>query len=145
MGMRAHQKAEINDKPLFGTLPVVAKFHTTGDAIVLGLKHSISGEYLWAVRVESLMEWTPPSDPKKDVEEDALMFPLRLPHSDLIEFTPVVNTDSHRRLRAQLDKLISHLPTLRAAKIRSIADLEKFAQMGYEKSIKAALLACTLL
>ena len=88
----ADVKAEINDKPLFGTLPVVAKFHTTGDAIVLGLKHSTSGEYLWAVRVESLLEWTPPSDPKKDVEEDALMFPLRLPHSDLAEFTPVVNT-----------------------------------------------------
>ena len=30
-------KAEIKDTPLFGTLPVVAKFHTTGDAIVLGM------------------------------------------------------------------------------------------------------------
>ena len=50
---------------------------------------------------------------------------------------PLVKTSTHD-LPAMLDKLISHLPSMKAAKMRSIADIKKHGKVGYDTAVKVA-------
>jgi hypothetical protein len=128
------------EAPLHCKLPVIASFKTIDNVVVVASKQTPNGTYMWGVPVDTLVAWKPPSKATDMMCEDGVLSLFKLPHADLEGFSGVENTATHR-LREMLDKFISHSPTFKAAKIKSVADMRKYADLGYEASIKASIIA----
>ena len=95
---------------------------------------------MWGITVETLIAWKPPSKATDAIQEDGVLTLYKLPHSDLQAFTKLENTATHA-LRDMVSKLISHLPTFKAAMIKSVPDAEKYSKAGFEACMKKALFA----
>ena len=69
--------------PLKGRLPAVAKFKTIDNVVVIGVKQSPVGTYLWGITVADLIAWVPPRRGSDLIKEDLLLTGFKLPHADL--------------------------------------------------------------
>ena len=117
-------------------LPIVAKFKSCGDVVVLAIKKTTTGIYIHGVLQDTLMKWNPPKKATDSVAEDGILSLWKVPNEDVEKFEDL-GADAH----GMADKLISHLPSFKAAKIKSICDAKKHSEAGYEIAIKAAVVA----
>ena len=122
-------------------LPLVARFGSINDVVVVAVKQTKNGTYFWGMPIDELIGWKPPKSATDVVAEDLLFSLYKLPHSDLKEVVELENTTTHPQLKAMLDKLLSHCPTFKAAKIKSASEMAARQSWGYVRMIKAALLA----
>jgi hypothetical protein len=111
------------EAPLMGVLPKVAKFGAIDDMVVVAIKQTPMFTYLWGLSVEELIGWKAPASATQPIDEDKLFGLQKVPHADLKELVELENTATHPHLKAMLDKLISHCPTFKAAKIKAAADM----------------------
>ena len=123
-----------------GAFPFVARFQAINDVVMVALKQTKTNTYLWGVPVDKLIEWVPPRGARDTIDEDAVFIPFKLPNEGIVSVHKLENTSTHK-LRDLLDKLISHTPTFRWAKIKSIREIDKHVANSYEKNVKVALLA----
>ena len=123
-----------------GYLPAIAKFKSINNVVVVALKQTPMRTYMWGIPVETLIAWRPPQKAGDAIAEDGVLCQFELPHPDLDAFTAVENTATHA-LKSLLDKFLSHCPTFKAAKIRSIAQLVSHSEAGFVPCMKKALLA----
>ena len=122
-------------------LPCIAKFGAINDSIVFAVKQTKVGTYIWCVPVKEMLSWKAPSSAAIPINEDGIFVSYMVPHADLKELAPLVDTTTHKTLRATVDKFISHCSTFRAAKMRSIACMKKHAGLGFAKAVTVALIA----
>lgn len=92
------------------------------DAIILSFKVVSSNVYLQGITVPKLLEWRPPPKATDEVCEAGLLTLWKLPCAGVVARHPLTNTDSHK-LKDLTDKLISHIPSFKLAKLRSIKDV----------------------
>ena len=119
-----------------GKLPIVAKFKSCGNVIILAIKKTATGTYIHGVLEDTLLAWNPPKKAGDTCAEDGILSMWKVPNEDVEKFEELA-----ANIRGMADKLISHLPSFKAAKIKSIADAHKYSEAGYERAIKAAVVA----
>ena len=130
---------DTSESSISGCLPAVAKFKSLGDVVILAAKQTPIGTYIHGLLQENLVKWTPPKKATDVVEEDGILSLWRVPNEDLEEFKN--GADIPRDVHAMIDKLLAHLATFKAAKIRSISEARLHSEAGYEAGIRAAVVA----
>lgn len=128
-----------SDAPIRATMPLLGKFGAIDNVIFLAARETPIGTYLLGVPVDTLLNWTPPTQASQTIEEDKFLWSAKMPHEDLQELAEVENTATHPQLLATVDKFISHCPTFKMAGIKSITQLRARSGLGYEKSITKAV------
>jgi hypothetical protein len=129
---------EAGEEPFEFTGPMLATFKATNDIAVFAVKQTVMRfTYLIGIPIDALISWKPPSAATAETKEDGIIILRKLPDPDLVNLVPLVKTSTHD-LPAMLDKLISHLPSMKAAKMRSIADIKKHGKVGYDTAVKVA-------
>ena len=130
---------DASESSISGCLPAVAKFKSLGNVVILDAKQTPIGTYIHGLLQDNLMKWNPPRKATDTVEEDGILSLWRVPNEDVEEFKNGVDIETD--VRAMIDKLIAHLPSFKAAKIRSIHEARLHSEGGYEAGIRAALVA----
>ena len=119
--------------------PLRVQFAAAGDACVYAVKQVGQMVYLYGITIESLIGWTPPAR-KDDIDEARLLSTWPVPRADIVDLTPLADTETHPNLKGTADLLMSFVKTFTVHKIRSVADSEKWVKQPYEKNVKQALL-----
>ena len=129
---------EAGEEPYEYTGPMLATFKATNDIAVFAVKQTVLRfTYLIGIPIDVLIGWKPPTPATAETKEDGIIILRKLPDPDLVNLVPLVKTTTHD-LPAMLDKLISHLPSMKAAKMRSIAEIKKHGKGGYVNAVKVA-------
>ena len=131
-------------KPHFNAgKPMLAKFCEADDAVIMCLKQVGKSSYLYGITVPKLKEWVPPASAGTLVEETGLMQSWRVEHEDIESMRMLENTETHP-LKDLADKLIAHMPTFAAHKIKSSKEMKAWCARTFEKNIKAVVNASEL-
>ena len=119
--------------------PMRCNFGEAGDAIIFALKQTGSINYLYGITIENLLAWSPPSKPGELLDESGLLQSWKVKHTDIKELVPLVNTDTHKNLQAEVDKMLSHLPSFAAVKIKSFKDTVKWCGNSFNANVKSVM------
>jgi hypothetical protein len=115
--------------------PMRANFLIAGDAVIFAAKRAGTVTYLWGITVENLIAWAPPKKAGELVPEEGIMQSWKSTHSDIKELVALADTETHP-LTALADKLMSHLPTFAAAKIKDGKGAAKWCVNTFTYNIK---------
>jgi hypothetical protein len=119
--------------------PMRCNFSESDDAVIYALKQTGSIQYLYGITIENLLAWSPPGKPGELVSESGLLQSWKVTHTDIKELVPLVNTDTHKTLRATVDKQLLHLPSFAASKIKSFRDTVKWCSNTFESNTKTVM------
>ena len=115
--------------------PMRANFLIANDAVIFAAKRAGTITYLWGITVENLIAWVPPNKAGELICEEGILQSWKSTHSDIKELVPLKDTETHP-LTALADKLMSHLPTFAAAKIKDGKGAAKWCVNTFTHNIK---------
>jgi len=118
--------------------PLRAEFSAAGDAVVLAQMQTGTTVYLYGITVEKLIGWVPPAR-KDEVDVTGLCATWSVPREDILTLKKLKKTDTHD-LPGMTDLLISYIAAFKNIKVRSAADVIRWAAQTFEKNIKQVLL-----
>ena len=120
--------------------PQLAKFKAQNDAVIIALKLSSGVPYLYGITVPNLIKFNeePPS-PTAIIDEAKWLQSWRANLADLESLTPLVDSETHK-FNMMVDKFVSHMQLFKGVGIRNLKQMEKHAEKGFEKNVKAVVL-----
>ena len=118
--------------------PMRAVFKEADDAAIIAFKQTGNTTYLYGMTVPKLLEWSPPKEATTNIDELGLLQTWKSTHADISELVPLEKSVTHD-FKALAEKLMSHMPTFSAHKIRSPKDVEKWCDNTFMYNVKAVI------
>jgi hypothetical protein len=119
--------------------PLLATFTAADPIVAILVKQAGDNLYLYGVTVPKLIEFSQSPPDRKSVIDPTAYFGLhKVPRTDIVSLEVLTNSETHT-FKDYTDLLISYVPFLKDAKLRSAKDLIAYSKGGFTKCWNAVL------